>query len=141
MISRFKQIGLAIILGVVSCNSNDSVKVIDEHKKKIDQNFTNKSEYIINVGDTLRIYHSSRATACDFICAPKLKNLVHLKYIGDKLIDNDQPEGCMGCDQIYALTFVAKSSGSDTLIQKRICVDENCSDTLTGFSNHIIKIK
>lgn len=142
MTSLIKQVGLlCIILWVASCKSAISEKENNNEITELDPDYTNKLKYHIKVGDTIRIYHSSRATACDFICTPNLETLNHLKYIEDKLMDTGQSKGCLGCDQIYALTFIAQSTGSDTIIQKKICADEICSDTLTGFSSHIINIE
>jgi hypothetical protein len=132
---------IIILLGFVSCNSSISEKEKNAEIPELKQDLTNKREYNIKVGDTLKIYHGSQATACDFICAPNIEALNHLVYIGDNFINTGQPEGCAGCWQIYALTFVARSTGSDTVIQKNICFDTPCSDTLTGFDEHIINIK
>ncbi len=125
-----------IVFLIVACNN-----YIDKKYKKKDapiiKLIKNKSTYLLNVGDTIEIYHSTNSS-CEY-CQPNAYKLQHLEFIGSKIIVPEK-KGCEGCNWTSALMFVAKSSGVDTIKDALIIPLSPCNDTMKGLSKYIVRI-
>ena len=118
-----------IVLFIVACKNDSTPKI---------ESFKNKSNYKVEIGDTIKIYHSTNS--CCQYCLPNADKLNHLKYTGIKSVSPEK-KGCMGRDNTSASIFIAKSIGIDTIRDAIIAPMEKCDDRIKGLSNYIVKIK
>jgi hypothetical protein len=132
---------LLSLLILVSCN--DTVNEIKFPIEKINQlaafnSYKNKSYYLVNIGDTIEIYHSTNS--CCKYCQPNADKLQHLEYIGSKVVIPSKKD-CEGCNYTSALLFVAKSVGFDTIKDAIIPPVSDCNETIEGLTKYIVQVK
>ncbi|NVK66659.1 MAG: hypothetical protein HWE22_18850 [Flavobacteriales bacterium] len=110
---------------LTSCNTKDA------------SDYVTPPEQTVNVGEKVNIYYTTNS--CCRYCAPNIKNLNHLKYLGEEVII-PYDDGCAGCDETVALVFEAKSKGTDTIAGRILEQSKDCSDTLTEFESFVIHV-
>jgi hypothetical protein len=116
-----------ILTIIFSCN----------HKKnKLD--FANKSEYKVNVGETVEIYYSTNS--CCMYCQPNRYELNHVEYIGEKTVV-PMKKNCDGCDATYALMYKAISPGIDTIYGQIVAASRACPDSTREMYKYIMKVE
>lgn len=120
---------LSTIIVLFSCNGG---------RVLLPKTYSNKSQYLLEVGDTLCIYFTTNS--CCSYCSPNATQLNNLRYIGRKLIV-PEPEGCMGCNHTTALRFVAEKPGTDTLLGGMNFPMATCTDTVEGLKKFFIRVK
>ena len=120
---------LAIGLLLLSCDSS---------QKKEASDYKNKDVQSVDIGDTVEIYYTTNS--CCAYCSPNQGTLEHLEFIGEETVI-PYPDDCDGCNRTQALLFVAKSSGSDTILGKIHSHSMDCSDTLIEFESFIVNIR
>lgn len=127
-----------IALFLLSCNHKGTKNPTTKNDSLNIQTYSNKSNYSIEIGDTIAIYHSTNS--CCKYCQPNADKLRHLQYIGSKIVVPEK-KGCEGCNHTSAVLFVAKSAGIDTIKDALIHPGSECKDTIKGLSNYIVRIR
>lgn len=120
---------LAICYFLFSCDSTPQ-KHADDYKTEAVQT--------VEIGDTVRIYYTTNS--CCGYCSPSKESLNHLGFLGEEIII-PYPDDCDGCDRTKALLFLAKSSGTDTILGKVSSHSLDCSDSLIDFKSYIIHVQ
>lgn len=121
---------------VVSCEQKQHENPNDVNPKT-EVVYTNKLVYNVNIGDTIKIYNSTNS--CCPHCAPNRDKLKHIQYLDSRVVV-DKPY-CDGCNVTTSMIFIAKSKGSDTILQANISPHQECIDTLKVLDKYIVNIK
>jgi len=98
------------------------------------QNYNNKKEYRLKVGDEFEIYYTSNS--CCGGCW-NLEELNNIELIGKRtIIRNDTPGGT----STYAKVFRATIPGTDTLKNHRYAMSDSCDLFSKNTNRYLIRI-
>lgn len=128
---------LVLACFIVGSCGHVGTKDVELVEEEVEIVYSNKSRYTLHVGDTLEIYNT--INTCCLHCTPNRDRLKHLEYLKSKTVIPNKP-GCDGCNVTSAMVFVAKSEGSDTILQANIHPTQECIDTLGEFTEMIVHI-
>lgn len=94
--------------------------------KKSKSDFSLKTNYQLNIGDTLKLYFKNNASS--FICLKNFKKKSKIKYLGIKKYRNIS-QYCDGCDLMISYNFICLESGKEIITYFSSFPMENC-DTI-----------
>jgi hypothetical protein len=129
------------LLLITSCNDSvDEMKFPVTRIKQLAKcsYYKNKPNYSINIGDTIKIYHTTNSS-CKY-CQANFDQLQHLEFTGSKIVIPSKKD-CDGCNYTSALMFVAKSAGIDTIKDAIIPPISECNETIANLNKYIVRIK
>ena len=100
--------------------------------------YKNKPIYSINIGDTIKIYHTTNS--CCKYCQANFDQLQHLEFLGNKIVIPSKKD-CEGYNYTSAMMFVAKSAGIDAIIDAIIPPLSECNESIANLNKYIVRIK
>ena len=102
------------------------------------KSFQNQPHYEIEVGDEIKLFHSTNS--CCHFCINE-NDLNHVLLVADKLIDGG-PNGCDGCNHTRAFVLSAISSGTDSVLLTLQTAPRSCADSVFVRNEwYVVKVK
>lgn len=99
-------------------------------------NYSNQTEYIVDVGDTVRIYYSFNS-CCQYCISDNLSSIV---LVDDREVDPGETD-CDWCERVYAFFFQAIRPGTDTIFGKTVPASKSCEDSIPVEDKFFVEVR